>query len=1384
MAKAGVVRPRWRWLRIVAAVSLLLLMLAVAAPLALDTSAGHRFLIDRIESQHRENGLTIRIGRIDGSLYSDPIVRDVRMGDPQGAFLTFSEARLDWRPWDFLWQRQLSIGSLVVPRAHLDRLPKLRDTQDDMPFLPDFDISIGQFRVDRLDIAAGIAGRAQVATLTGDADVRGGAATVHLDVRLRDGGDRLRVALVAEPDRGDFDIDGDLLAPSGGVLAAMLGSGRETNAIIRGAGNWHDWQGSLLARSDGVQLASIRLGARDGRLTATGRVWPETQAAGLTRRLTAGGVAIDIDGRIAQRLWDGRVSLVSAAMQVDATGQVDMANRRFAAVRIDARLRNGSAIMEGLSGEEVQAALLLDGDWSTPRYEYRLRAAQLAYGKLRFSGVEARGAGVTRRGQVDVPVNLRVAKTSGVSPLLDSHLSALRADGSIGWRQGALLADRIRLNASGLTGNLGLRLSPRTREMAVTLDAALPGLELAKLGRADLIINARGGRVGDAPFTANGTARAALRRFDNDFLRGVAGGLPTLNTAFAFGADRILRLSNVRLAAPDITLVGTGQRQSDGSFIINARGLHRRYGALDLALTGQLERPRIALTLAAPFAAGDLRNVHLLLEPRSDGFALQTSGGSLLGPFTGEGSLLLPQGRAASLDIARLSVGGSVARGRLAIVQGGLDGQLTVSGGGLDGRLTLSTPSGHQRIAVNLSARDTRFAGPPAIAIARGQLQATILLDPAGSDVEATFDAVGVSRGQLSVARMAGNAHLVNGMGSISASVAGARGRDFTFQTVIDVARDRYVVRGNGTLARQALRLVRPAVVTRIDGGWALAPAELSYAGGRIQLSGQLAGGNSRIEAGLDGIPLGLLDMGWPDLGLGGRASGRLSYSENGGPPSGTAQLRLVGLTRAGLVDVSTPIDVAVNAALSPNGASARAIVERGGAVIGRAQARLSPLASSGALFDRLASAPLFAQLRYNGEAGTLWRLTGVENLSLSGGLSIAADMTGTMNAPSISGVVRARDARVESLQTGTVITGISAVGRFDGSRLRLRDISGVTAGGGSISGAGDIDLALSGNLAMDIRLNATRALLIDRDDLMARVSGPVRLLRNDDGGMISGQLQLDSGRFRLGRATAIDSLPVINVVETNVPADRPSQRQRYLPWRLNLAIAGSDGFTVTGLGINSIWSTDVAVRGDVANFAINGTARLVRGDYDFAGRRFALQSGTIRFNGSTPVDPVLDIVAVDDIAGLDASIRVRGTGLHPEITFSSVPALPEDELLSRILFGTSITNISVTEAAQLGLALAALRDGGEGLDPINALRRATGLDRLRILPADSVLGTGTSIAAGKYVTRRVYVEIITDGRGYSATRVEYQITRWLALLGSISTLGRESVNVRVQRDY
>jgi len=146
-------------------------------------------------------------------------------------------------------------------------------------------------------------------------------------------------------------------------------------------------------------------------------------------------------------------------------------------------------------------------------------------------------------------------------------------------------------------------------------------------------------------------------------------------------------------------------------------------------------------------------------------------------------------------------------------------------------------------------------------------------------------------------------------------------------------------------------------------------------------------------------------------------------------------------------------------------------------------------------------------------------------------------------------------------------------------------------------------------------------------------------------------------------------------------------------------------------------------------------------------------------------------------------AVRVQGSALQPEITFASTPGLPEEEILARLLFGGSITELSATDVLQLGSALASLRGGG-GMDPINRLRTAIGLDRLRIVSADPALGRGTAIALGKNIGRKFYVEIITDGRGYSATQAEFRITSWLSILGSISTIGRESIVAKASKDY
>ena len=192
-------------------------------------------------------------------------------------------------------------------------------------------------------------------------------------------------------------------------------------------------------------------------------------------------------------------------------------------------------------------------------------------------------------------------------------------------------------------------------------------------------------------------------------------------------------------------------------------------------------------------------------------------------------------------------------------------------------------------------------------------------------------------------------------------------------------------------------------------------------------------------------MPMQLLDIFYPRLGLGGVASGRIDYRW-AGRPSGRADVRVRNLSRAGLVLASKPIDVGIAAMLDGSNAALRAVAVSDGKTIGRAQARFAPL-GAGPTLAALLNAPMRMQLRYQGPVDTLWRLSGVELFDLSGPIAIGADIGGRLIDPVIRGSLRAQGARIESAVTGTVIDKLQASGRFSGSRLALSEISGVTPG-------------------------------------------------------------------------------------------------------------------------------------------------------------------------------------------------------------------------------------------------------------------------------------------------------------------------------------------------
>lgn len=1366
------------WARRIGIALVAIVGLIALVGVVLDSQLGHRLVTDTISDLKPKNGLRYSVGRIEGSLYSNARLVDVRVSDPKGVFLTIPRADLDWRP--FAWLRnRLRIESLIVPQATLIRTPQTTPTGQQGPILPEFDIVIGKLEVQRLTVGRAVTGVVRGGRILGSADIRAGVAKINL-AAVVEGSDQLSLKLDAEPSARKFDVDVHARGTANGVLARLSGIRRPLALDVTGAGDWQAWRGQATADAAGQRVIDLALVNASGQYTLSGAVIPRGTFGPTFDRLAAGRIAVNGAGTFENRRLAGDLALRSTALEGTASGAIDLGANAWRQVKFDLRLLKPGALLAGLSGRQIAARAILDGGFTAPTFDYRITADRAALDETGLEGLRIAGRGRLAQQPWTIPLALTAQRVTGVGDVGGGILRNLSVTGALRFADQIITGDALRVRSDKLTSTVDVLVNLKTGRFEVGLNGRLGKYLIPGIGIVDVQTRLRVLPLPGGGTALSGDARVDVLRLDNSFFRSLTGGLPRITAQLYRGPDRIFRFSNLRLTSPALTFAGSGYRRVDGTFHIEGTGRQRQYGPFRMVLDGPIERPRVDLLLARPNDAAGLSNVRVLLDPVGDNFNFRANGGSMLGPFTGNGAILLPKGGQSAIRIDALNVGEQRVAGTLNIVTGGFEGRLAVTGGGLNGELLLRPVGMVQRVEAHIAAVDARLG--TVASVRRGRLDAVALLDPAGVNIEGTATATALRSGPLSLARFSGALKLRAGVGELKANIAGSRGRAFDIQSVTQIAPDRYSIVAQGTVDRRPLKLLSPAVIVREGDGWRLQPTKLSFAGGEANVGGRFGGGATSIEGGVTRMPLAILDIAKPGLGLGGSATGQFSYAQGTGAPTGSANLTIRGLSRAGLVLSSKPIDMGLALALTPNQLGVRAVMASDGKTIGRAQARLAPLAG-GDVTSRLMNAPLFAQLRYNGPADSLWRLSGVEFFDLSGPIAVGADIGGRLSSPTIRGQVVMNGARIESGTTGTVLTNVRGGGRFDGSRLVIDRLTG-TAGPGDVSASGTIGFAQG--IAIDLAVNTRNARVIETDTLGATITGPVTIKSDGrGGGTIAGGVTVNESRFRLGQAAAATAVPKLNIREINVPDTGEVNDAPTSPWRLDLKARVPRALAVSGMGLDSYWSADLTVKGDVANPAITGRADLIRGSYEFAGREFDLERGIIRFTGSVPADPLLDIVATANVTGLSATIRVGGTGQKPEITFSSTPALPQDELLSRLLFGTSITNLSAPEALQLAAAVAALNSGGSGgLNPINAVRSAIGLDRLRIVPADPQTGARTSVAAGKFITRRIYAEIITDGAGYSATRLEFQITRWLSVLSTVSTIGRQSANVRISKDY
>jgi len=1375
-----------RWLGVALLAVVVLFAIAIAW---LHTKSGRDFVVQQIADVAPASGLKIEVGSIEGSVLWSATLHDVKFRDADNKlFLQVPEVDLNWRPLKF-FITGLDVRSLALHKGTLYAVPRLIPGDPEAPILPDFDIRVDRFVVDDLKIAEGLLGDERVIDFRAKADVRDGRVLLdaHGDFG---GGDVLKALVDAEPDGNRFDLDIDYRAPRGGLLATMFNAEQAMRVTLKGDGTWSDWEGNFVAREGATNIGAFKVYNRKGRYEVIGQARPGHFVTGLPAAALGEVVSVAGLGRLEHSVLSGAYAIHGQGAQAKGQGAIDLANNTFNKVALEVRLVDAELFGPGLTFRDTVMRTTLDGPFRGFTAPFLLDIGEADIGGVKFDRFVQRGTLGYDGLSWHLPLDASVRRITSGNAMLDPRLVNGRLRGNVTLTDEALRSDNLRLEFPGLWADLTLRGDVNRGGYALAGPVEARGLVLENMGTIDAGAQIRFSIGNGVPWKLAANFTGRMPRVTNATLANIAGGNIRFTGGATLGAARPVAFQNLRVTASKLNLAVNGRIDGNRTTITGS-GRHVDYGPFTVEAELANDGPHAVLVFANPYPAAGLREVRVALAPTREGFRIDTKGQSMFGPFDGIINLTSRAGGPTRLGIERLSVWRTQVTGNLILVDGAASGLLDLTGGGVDGQISLAARNGGQGFDVALNAHNATFPGPTPLSVNQAKVDVAGFIGQGSWSVDGTVRAAGINYGSLFIGQLAANAEMQNGTGTILASLAGRRGSRFAVKLAADIAPERIAVAARGNYAGRAIAMPRRAgLLKTADGGWALQPTQLSFARGFMIAEGRFGGTQpTQGRLSMDDMPLSLLDPFVGDLGLGGTVSGIVDLGAGpNGVPVGEARVMVDNLTRSGLVLSSRPIDLALVARLSPSQLQTRAVMKDEGQTQGRLQALISNLPASGGLADRLYAGTLFAQLRYAGPADALWRLSTIELIDVTGPIRVGADVTGTLRQPRVRGSLAGDALGVQSPLTGTVLNNVSARGTFSGSRLNLTSFAGATPNGGRVSGSGFVDLSnMTRNRGpqLDLRIAARNAEVLDLANMGATVTGPLRIVSSGVGGTIAGRLEVDRARWQLGQAAATQRLPNIRTREINLPPDLAPPRALGAPWRYLINARAPGGIEVDGMGLDSEWSGDIRLRGTTEEPRIGGEARVVprQGFYDFAGVRFDITRGIIDFDESSPPDPRLNVRAETKVQDLNVLVTVTGNSSRPEIAFSSNPALPEEELLARMLFGDGITNLSATDALQLGAAVASLRGGG-GMDPINRLRTAIGLDRLRILPADPALNRGTSVALGKNFGRRFYAEIITDGRGYNATSLEFRVTGWLSILASIDTIGRGTLAGEYSKDY
>jgi translocation and assembly module TamB len=572
---------------------------------------------------------------------------------------------------------------------------------------------------------------------------------------------------------------------------------------------------------------------------------------------------------------------------------------------------------------------------------------------------------------------------------------------------------------------------------------------------------------------------------------------------------------------------------------------------------------------------------------------------------------------------------------------------------------------------------------------------------------------------------------------------------------------------------KRELRLASVSVVYRDQTVRLLSPAKVSFAGGLsiddlkigaqdavVELKGQVSPALD-LQVSVLQVKPGLVNVFAPGLLASGLVEGHAHL--RGSPTSPTGSVKVDASNIRFAHDAATglpPLELHARAQLANDTAALNATLSAGSASEMTAAGNV-PLDANGALAVKIGGKLDVTMANPFLEA---------RGLHATGELTADATVTGSSAAPVVGGGVTLAQGSLRDYGRGVNLTDITAdiIGR-EGT-LQIKSFK-ATAAPGSIGMTGSLGVLQPG-LPVDLNVTARNAQPIASNIVTANLDADVHV-----GGTLRKRIDV-SGKVHVNRASIgiPNSLPpdvaVLDVRRRGKGATATAQTQ--LVVGIDLTIEAPRQIVVQGRGLDAEMGGTIKLSGTTEAPVASGGLDLLRGSFSMSGNKLTFDQGSkISFDGAglhKKIDPTLDFTAHTTVSETTATLRITGFADAPKFEFSSTPPLPQDQIMSLLLFGVPPAQLTAAQAAEIGVALATLSGvGGGGPSPLAKLQKTLGLDRLSVgantaSTAAGATNSGYAVQAGRYVSKRVYVEAKQSTTGTSQVQVDVDLTKHLKM--------------------